>query len=205
MYKMIEAEIWTIARTDQGNAVLLRPLGSNLSVPIFIGRFETQAILIGFGETAVPRPLTHDLLLNVVEHLGLELTRVEIHELRDGTFHARLILLGKDYSEKNPLVLDARPSDALALAVRRKCPVFISEEVVELAGVLIDVIINAAAGSPAPEGLDPGNSTRMDQNVRREALQMELEAAVEAEEYERAAEIRDMLALLDKENRKKRR
>jgi bifunctional DNase/RNase len=204
MESMIEAEIWTIARTDQGNAVLLRPLGSDVSVPIFIGQFEAQAILIGYGDIVIPRPLTHDLLLNVIHHLGLELIRVEVHDLQEGTFYSRLILSGKLYPEKKPLVLDARPSDAFALAVRCKCPVFVSDRVVKEAGVSVDLVIDAADGvfedgaGEAPP-IKPKNPEKVS---RQEALQGELEQAVAAENYERAAEIRDILALLKKKGGK---
>ncbi|MDR2184043.1 MAG: bifunctional nuclease family protein [Treponema sp.] len=202
---MIEAEIWTIVRTDQGNAVLLRPLGSDISVPIFIGQFETQAILIGFGEIAIPRPLTHDLLIDVIRRLGFDLFRVEVHDVKDGTFYARLFLGGQNHSARNPLILDARPSDAFALAVRRKCPVFVSEKVVEKAGVSIDLIIDEVSGTGCSSGDFDGGSSGPEFKIQnhREVLQAELESAVEAEEYERAAEIRDILAILDKENGKK--
>jgi bifunctional DNase/RNase len=201
---MIEAEIWTIARTDQGNAVLLRPLGSDLSVPIFIGQFEAQAILIGYGDIVIPRPLTHDLLLNVIHHLGLELIRVEVHDLREGTFYSRLILSGKLYPEKKPLILDARPSDAFALAVRCKCPVFVSDQVIKEAGVSVDLVIDAA-GSAFEDGAGeapPVKPKSPEKMSRQEALQGELEQEVAVENYERAAEIRDILALLKKKDGK---
>ena len=62
---LVEAEIWTIARTDQGNAVLVRPIGSESAVPIFIGQLEAQSILIGLGNVPMPRPLTHDLFITL--------------------------------------------------------------------------------------------------------------------------------------------
>lgn len=198
---MVEAEIWTIAQTDQGNAVLLRPLGSDISVPIFIGQFEAQSILIGYGEIVIPRPLTHDLLLNVIRHLGLEIARVEVHDLRDGTFYARLFLTGKDHPEKKPLILDARPSDAFALAVRCKCPVFIAQDVVDAAGISVDLIIDTA-GKDDPRNGVPNKPKVPAPPTRQEALQRELDQAVAAEEYERAAEIRDTLALLKKKEEK---
>jgi bifunctional DNase/RNase len=193
--EMLEAEIWTIARTDQGNAVLLRPLGSDVTVPIFIGQPEVQAILIGCGKTKVKRPLTHDLFLSMLRHIGLFLGRVEIHALRDDTFHARLVILGGRFSEKKPLVLDARPSDAFALAVRRDRPIFIASRVVEQAGVPVDIIVD---GMENPFASEPPPSFRPDKH--RELLE-QLNRAVAAEEYERAAEIRDMLILLDKNHK----
>ena len=95
MNTLVKAEIWTIARTDQGNAVLVRPIGAEIAVPIFIGQLETQSILIGFGDVAVPRPLTHDLMLSVVRRMGSELLRIEINDLKDGTFFARLVQIGR--------------------------------------------------------------------------------------------------------------
>jgi bifunctional DNase/RNase len=204
---MVEAEIWTIAQTEQGNAVLIRPLGSDISVPVFIGQFEAQSILIGYGEVVIPRPLTHDLLLNLIHRLGLELVRVELYDLRDSTFYARLILSGKGFSGNRSLVLDSRPSDAFALVVRSKCPVFISQKVVEEAGIPVNFIINAAnegEGNQIPPVFNMGDIVPPKPDfsraaARRNALQAELEQAVIAEEYERAAEIRDMLILLDKD------
>jgi bifunctional DNase/RNase len=205
MYSMVEAEIWTIAQTEQGNAVLIRPIGSDLSVPVFIGQFEAQSILIGYGDVVIPRPLTHDLILNLIHRVGLELIRVELYDLRDSTFYARLILSGKGFSGNRALVIDSRPSDAFALVVRSKCPVFISQKLVEQAGIPVEFIINAAhEGSeiaPVSKRGDPApNFSRA--AARRNALQVELEQAVIAEEYERAAEIRDILALLDNEKGK---
>ena len=114
----VEAEIWTVAQTDQGNVVLIRPKGSELAVPIFIGQLETQSILIGMGAVEVPRPLTHDLLLSAIAALGAQLSRVEIYELREGTFYARLIMK----AEGGEFMIDARPSDAIGLAVRAPLP-----------------------------------------------------------------------------------
>ncbi|MDR2109897.1 MAG: DUF151 domain-containing protein [Spirochaetaceae bacterium] len=206
MYSMVEAEIWTIAQTEQGNAVLIRPIGSDISVPVFVGQFEAQSILIGYGDVVFPRPLTHDLILDLIRRVGLELIRVELYDLRDSTFYARLVLSGKGFSDNRPLIIDSRPSDAFALVVRSKCPVFISQKLVEQAGIPVDFIINAAnEGGRIPPASDPGDMAAPEFSraaARRNALQAELEQAVVAEEYERAAEIRDILALLDKENGK---
>ncbi|MDR0878096.1 MAG: bifunctional nuclease family protein [Treponema sp.] len=191
MKEMIEAEIWTIARTDQGNAVLLRPLGSDITVPIFVGQLEIQSILIGFKDLTVSRPLTHDLFLALLRQTGLTLDRAEVHDLKDNTFHARLIITGEKFPEDLPLVLDARPSDAFALAVRRKCPIMISRAVVEQAGVPADLMLDEMNNAAAIEY--PGHRDLRD----------ELNRALAAEEYERAAEIRDAMILLhnEQENR----
>ncbi|RKX74965.1 MAG: hypothetical protein DRP87_15690, partial [Spirochaetes bacterium] len=123
---LVEAEVWTVARTDQGNAVLIRPVGGDVAVPIFIGQLEAQSILIGMGNVPMPRPLTHDLFLSVLERMGITIERVEITELKEGTFYAQLIL----NRNGETVVIDSRPSDSIALAVRDKCPIYISEAVV---------------------------------------------------------------------------
>jgi bifunctional DNase/RNase len=207
---MYETEIWTIARMDNGTALLLRPLKSNLAVPIFIGESEAQAILLGLSGVTVSRPLTHDLLLELVRKDSLALYRAEVHDLRDNIFYARLLLTGREFSEKKPLVLDSRPSDALALAVRSRRPVFISSRVMDQAGLPLEFFLDAVGGfgeisadimadkfanaEPEPPGFI----------ARRESIRMELDQAVAAEEYERAAELRDVLALLDREGRNER-
>lgn len=179
-----------MARTEQGNAVLVRPIGADVAVPIFIGQLETQSILIGFGGVPMPRPLTHDLMLSLLRNFGAELLRIEIHDLRDGTFYARLIL-GKDGEERT---IDSRPSDAIALAVRRKCPVYIAESVVDAAGIAIDLIVDTETSLSGETGMSVAKVA----GDERSTLQAELEKAVASEQYEHAAAIRDMLKALDK-------
>jgi bifunctional DNase/RNase len=195
-----EAEIWGIAKAGDGSMVFLRAKDSDLSVPIFIGQLEAQAILIGYSHIEVARPLTADLLLEVIKKAGLSLARVEVNQIRDNTFYASIILQAEKEPggrsqepggrsqepggrSQGPLTVDARPSDALALAVRAKCPIFVTDSVLEEAGIPSDDIIEEDAG--------------------REALQAELDAAVAAEEYEKAAEIRDKLKQLNDEESEK--
>jgi bifunctional DNase/RNase len=189
----VEADIWTVAQTDQGNVVLVRPKGSDLAVPIFIGQLETQSILIGMGKVDVPRPLTHDLALSLIGALGAELSRVEISDLREGTFYARMILAlaGRE------VVVDSRPSDAIGIAVRALCPVFIAESVVEEAGISVN-LVNGSQGSPeeADGSSLPAIASAEGERAR---LRAELEAAIAEEDYERAAIVRDKLKELDGE------
>lgn len=202
----VEAEIWTVAQTDQGNVVLVRPKGSELAVPIFIGQLETQSILIGMGGVDVPRPLSHDLVLSVVSSLRAEVSRIEIHDLRDGTFYARLVLR----AEGRDLVVDARPSDAIGIAVRAGCPVFIAESVIEEAGISVNLVAglqvgeaDARAPSTESEGAadarSPGFGIVVPASSEAAILRLraELESAVADEDYERAASIRDKLRELE--------
>ncbi|MDR3122803.1 MAG: bifunctional nuclease family protein [Treponema sp.] len=208
--RMYETEIWTIARMDDGTALLLHPLKSNLAVPIFIGEHEAQAILLGLDGMAVSRPLTHDLFLELVLRDSLALYRAEVYDLRDNVFYARILLTGREFSEKKPLILDSLPSDALALAVRSKCPVFISSKVTDQAGLPLEFFLDTMGG-PGEIAADtiPGKFAGAEPELpgfiaRRESLRLELDQAVAAEEYERAAELRDVLALLDREGRNER-
>lgn len=211
---LVEAEIWTIAQTEQGHVILVRPKRSDVAVPIFVGTLEAQSILIGLGRVDMPRPLTHDLTLAIMGGLGAELLRIEIYDLRDGTYYARLICAGPS----GELSFDARPSDAMALAVRCGAAVYIAESVVEEAGVPTDAIREAsqlgsvdgaeppaerategepgAANEPfanEPVANEPVANDAPPPDAGRRALMAELAEAVAAEDYEKAARIRDLL------------
>ena len=182
---MVEAEIWTIARTDQGNAVLIRPLGAESAVPIFMGQLEAQSILIGMGNVPMPRPLTHDLFISIFKQLKTTILRVELNSLKNGTFFAKLILKkGRD-----DLIIDCRPSDALGLAVRKKCPIFIDEAIVDEAGILLSSITEKTV-----------ETSRELTKTEIKLLKLELEKVIEIEDYEEAARIRDRINKLENEN-----
>lgn len=177
---LVEAEIWQVARTDKGHAVLVKPLASDRAVPIFIGPLESQSILIGLGEVPVPRPLTHDLFISMLERLGVTVDRVEITDLKDSVFYSRLIL--KQGLKK--VVIDSRPSDALGIAARLKCPVFIAEYIVDDAGVAVSML-----GDEAEESEDSPSPRELE----RERLEEQLARAVDEEDYEEAAKLRDRI------------
>ena len=190
----VEADIWTVAQTDQGNVVLVRPKGSDLAVPIFIGQLETQAILIGMGHVDVPRPLTHDLAISLIHSLGADIGRIEINELREGTFFARIALRVGD----SEMLIDSRPSDAIGIAVRAGCPVFIAESVVEEAGISVNLVTGENALSAEGEGESSGATLSSGPaGAERIRLGAELEKAIAEEDYERAAMIRDKLKELE--------
>jgi len=107
--------------------VLLKTVEGNKFLPIWIGHPEAAAILIRLQGTKLPRPMTHDLLMSIIENCHAELSRITVTELKDSTFYACLTLL-KDGEE---IDVDSRPSDALALAVRTEAPIFASTELLE--------------------------------------------------------------------------
>lgn len=94
-------------------------------IPILIGPSEAQAISQGMEGLKLPRPMTHDLLKNVIDGLGAKVTRIVIHDLKDETYYAKVILA----SEKGEIEVDARPSDAIALALRVDAPIYVSDEI----------------------------------------------------------------------------
>jgi bifunctional DNase/RNase len=111
--------------------VLLKTMDGNRFLPIWIGHPEAAAILIRMQGTQLPRPMTHDLLMSVIETFEGEVTRITVTELKESTFYALLTVV-KDGSE---IDLDSRPSDALALAVRTDAPIFASTELLDENGI----------------------------------------------------------------------
>lgn len=132
---MIEVMIDSIriSLVSQHRIVLLREIDSERQLPIWIGPCEADAITIELQDVKVARPLTQDLLKNVITELGGTISHVLIKELNESVFHARLFINVK--GEREPREIDCRPSDAIALAVRAKVPIFIAEEVMDVAGV----------------------------------------------------------------------
>jgi bifunctional DNase/RNase len=109
--------------------VVLKDVASETVMPIWVGSFEANAIFIEIEKVEAPRPMTHDLLRNLIRHLNAHLERVVITELREETFLAVLWLRQGDEA----VTIDARPSDAIALALRADCPIYVSEQVMQAA------------------------------------------------------------------------
>ena len=119
---------------DASSLVLLREKGSNRYLAIGIGNAQATAIAVKLGEVPLPRPLTHDLLSSVITHLGARLSHVIITDLLVDTFYAKIVLA----TDGSALEVDARPSDALALALTAKAPIYAEESVLERAGFVLE-------------------------------------------------------------------
>ncbi len=130
--KEIEVRIYSLATTANECIVFLEEVDGNRLLPIWIGLSEGQAIAIRFSGIVLPRPLTHDLLLSSVKTLGWGVEKIIVTNLKENTFYAQ-IDLRKDDKEKH---LDARPSDAIAVAVRAGCSMFVTERVFSRCQVL---------------------------------------------------------------------
>ncbi len=154
---MIEVVIDSIriSLVSQHRIVLLREVDSDRQLPIWIGPCEADAITIELQDVKVARPLTQDLLKNVITELGGTVSHVLIKELNESVFHARLFI--NIEGEREPREIDCRPSDAIALAVRVKVPIFIAEEVMDVAGVEPEPDLQEAAQSQSGEAADVNN------------------------------------------------
>jgi bifunctional DNase/RNase len=108
--------------------VLLKDIRGEAMLPIWVGPFEANAIASEIEKVAPQRPMTHDLLRNVINQFGGDVRRVIVTELKDNTFYAVIEI----EHEGKRLIIDSRPSDAIALALRVDCPIFVREEVIEL-------------------------------------------------------------------------
>ncbi|PSQ77128.1 MAG: hypothetical protein BRD33_02505 [Bacteroidetes bacterium QH_6_63_17] len=175
-------------------ALVLGEVEGNRRLPIIIGAFEAQAIALELEKIQPPRPMTHDLLRDTFEAVDVEVTEVVIDELREGTFFAK-IRYRHDGEEHQ---LDSRPSDAVALAVRVDAPIFVAPMVLDEAGIVAEDESDISSLAEQAEettgtGEDEPSGTELEQ------MQQKLEEAVEKEDYERAAELRDEIQRLEKE------
>ena len=188
---LVEAEIWSIARIGQDNAILIRPIDGDVAVPIYIDQYQTQAILIGLGNVKMPRPLTHDLLLSILDTLSIYIERIEITSLTDGTYYAQLVM--DKTGEK--ITIDARSSDSIALAVRLRCPIYIDEAVVEEAGREVSKL-GSGEDIDITDGHEEDAESR--EESERKTLEDRLQKAIGEENYEEATVLRDLLKELEK-------
>lgn len=162
-------------------AVILQQKGGSRRIPIIIGSAEAQSIECKLQEVVTPRPLTHDLMVNVMRAYGLQLTEVVLRRLPSGIFAADLVLTdgGRE------LQIDSRSSDAIALAVRMGCPIYTSETVIAEAGYDADKAPGAGEKSSAQSAAEPTLS-----ELSVPELQAAMARAVEKENYEEAARIK---------------
>lgn len=170
-------------------ALILKEINGNRRLPIIIGAFEAQSIALEMEGIKPPRPLTHDLMKNIIDTLGVSVAEVIISELRDGTFYAKLSLEASTVSQE----VDSRPSDAIALAVRFGVPIFVSDKVMEEASFLPE------SEEALPNKANPeSEKAKAPKLSRLEILRNQLKDAVEREEYERASKLRDEIRKLER-------
>jgi uncharacterized protein len=180
----------TSPHTNGAYALILYELEGKRKLPIIIGGFEAQAIALKLENIKPPRPFTHDLFKNIADVFHLHVNEIIIDELHNETFYAKVVC------EVNGEVheIDARPSDAIAIAVRFNAPLFVTEEIMNEAGIKEEqkeegeeeALIQA-------EEVPPGT---LSPEVRLEELQSALSDAISNENYEEAARLRDEITRL---------
>lgn len=179
--------------TGGAYAILLKEVEGVRRLPIIIGAFEAQAIALEIEGIKPPRPLTHDLLKQIIDNLGGVVSEVIISELRENTFYAKIVLEVSGFTNE----IDARPSDAIALSVRTQTPIYVTESVLETAGFI-------PSDENEKELTKKSELNSESQPKSKEAkiasLQNKLREALDAEEYERAAKIRDDIKRLTSNN-----
>lgn len=184
----------TSPATGGAYAILLKELNGVRRLPIIIGAFEAQAIALEIEGIKPPRPLTHDLLKQLIDNLGANVLEVIVDELRENTFYAKIILDVSGLSNE----IDARPSDAIALAVRADAPIFVSDLVMETAAFIPSEENDVDKTSGSID--DAGEQTPTTKETQLAALQDKLREAIDREEYERAARLRDDIKRLTRDN-----
>lgn len=182
---MVHVKVAGLSLSNLGFVVLLKGDPDPRTLPIFIGGAEAQSIALWLEKVKIPRPLTHDLLKNVLDCMECRLMKVVIKEVVDSTFYAILVLENEGIETE----IDARPSDAIALALRCSAPLYVTAQVMEKAGVLLEEQgghpDGKASGKPLASGVDKPVGTPLEQ------LKAKLGKAIAKERYEDAAKIRD--------------
>ncbi len=175
-------------------ALVLSEENGKRRIPIIIGGFEAQAIAIQLEGLTPPRPLTHDLFLNFSKSYGIELLEVQIYKLEEGVFFSKLHC---DNGQKE-VYIDARTSDSIALALRFNCPIYTTSEIIDKAGIVLD-IEEGEEEKGTEKGAKVENKSAYAEDSETEALKhltidelnMLLDEAVSKEDYEKASRIRD--------------
>ncbi|WP_296120229.1 bifunctional nuclease domain-containing protein [uncultured Bacteroides sp.] len=185
--KKIELQVLNISNSQAqagAYALVLGEAGGERQLPIIIGATEAQAMVIEMKGIVPPRPLTHNLFASVLEVLGVKLMRVLIYKVDNGVFYSYLYMK----AEETILRIDARTSDAVALALRMNAPIFVYEDILETECLKT----GESSTGPMVRGNDPGKEELLQEDTAG-ILKAALQKAIEEEDYERAAQLRDQI------------
>ena len=157
---MLEMTVDSIRVSPQNyqRVVILKERESDRYLPIWIGPAEADAIAVKLQDLSVPRPLTHDLLGTIINSLGGTIDHILVSDLQNDTFYAKITIRSNGESKE----IDCRPSDAVALAVRAKVPIFANEEVMDKAGIHLDKETGKPLGQETAAGGPPGEGSKAD-------------------------------------------
>ncbi len=193
--KKIKLEILGISYSQSQSgayALIFGEEGQKRRLPIIIGSFEAQAIAIELEKMKPSRPLTHDLFKNFATTFNVSVTEVIIYKFSEGIFYAKLLC----FDGIKEVEIDSRTSDAVAIAVRFKCPIYTYENILDAAGIVMQEGDESLEGAPGkstesdPESEPSGASAEYSHMTLKE-LEKKLMEAIDAEAYERASVIRD--------------
>ena len=179
---MIPVKIQKISyyHPNRSYAVILKELDGNRKLPVLVGAYEAQSIALAMEYMDTPRPLTHDLIVNLINGIEGKLSSVKITKLEDGVFFSILDIQSNDLGHRE---IDSRPSDALAVALRMHSPILVANDIMEEAFIL------------------ENETERIDNDLQQEPeiqlLERQLQKAIDKEQYEMAARIRDKINEID--------
>lgn len=176
-------------------ALILGEVDGKRRLPIIIGGFEAQAIAIELESMKPSRPLTHDLFKNFAETFDIMLEQVIINKFYEGVFYAQLVCI----NGKERIEIDARTSDAVALAIRFKCPIYTYEEIMSEAGIVMDEKTEESPVEEAEQKVSQSGKSYEYEDLSVDELNSLLQKAVEKENYEKASLIRDEIQRRQKE------
>jgi bifunctional DNase/RNase len=193
--KKIKLEIIALSysQTQSGAyALVLGEANGKRRLPIIIGGYEAQAIAIEIEKMTPSRPLTHDLLKIFAESFNILITEVIIYKIVEGIFYAKLVA----NNVQQTIEIDARTSDAIAIALRFNCPIYTYESILSTYGVVLDEENNRleeSLGGDADEQKEEGVASNDFSQINTEELRQLLQSALDEEDYEKASRIRDEL------------
>lgn len=201
--KKVEMEVVDITMSGSSSgayAMILGEVGGKYRLPIIIGATEAQAIAIELEKMKASRPLTHDLMRNVMRSCLIDLKEVTIYKMVEGVFYTNMLIEQKGGEQEE---IDARPSDAVALAYRFNSPIYCANSVLDASGIVVEdgeeelfdeVSEDAEAVEATTE--EVAEEIQVSLEERRRELQRELDAAIALEEYEKAGQLRDAIEKL---------
>jgi len=184
---MIHVSVDNLSISNVGFVVLLKGEHDPRTLPIFIGVPEAQAIAARLNNIELPRPMTHDLLKTMLDMLEGRIDRVEVYDLQDSTFFGRLILS----NQGQDMAVDSRPSDAIAIALRCSAPIYVANEVMDRAGIVLNDSEQTSAEAAAADNAASEPAAAQPESDILTKLRNALEKAIKDECYEEAARLRD--------------
>tara|TARA_B100000965_G_C19271624_1_gene617541 strand:- start:64 stop:606 length:543 start_codon:yes stop_codon:yes gene_type:complete len=165
---------------NRSYAVILEEIDGNRSLPVLVGSYEAQSIAMAMEFVENPRPLTHDLIVNIINEIDAKLSAIKITKIEDGVYYSKIDIESKDFGLRH---IDSRPSDALAIALRMHAPILVAKEVMNEAIVW------------------ENDSLMIEDEIKQspeiQTLEQQLQKAIDKEEYEIAARIRDKIKEID--------